>query len=122
MTPSIAQAIANSEDLLRRTHRQRGNTREAFNNILSTYIDWPYQIRSASATDIDGRKTDIFPTLIYTATEKEPSPEPVSISAESLACAIEVVDRLDLDSLQKIYQKVATAKSLRKTTGPQVHT
>ena len=116
MTRSVAQAIAESEGILRQAHRVRGDPSEALKKVLADYFGWPYQIRSGSARDNDGLTAGVFPVMVYSATEKEPRPEPITISADSLACVVEIVDKLDLGGLQRAYETIAIAKGLKKTT------
>ena len=91
---------------------------EALNKILGSHLGWPYRVRAGSAKDVDGLATGEFSTLIYTATVTEVPPEPVSVSAESLAAVVEVIPSLDSAALTAAYAKIAIAKSLRKTTAP----
>ena len=118
MSDSISKTIADSEELLHVTAREGKSVAEALNKILSSHLGWPYRVRAGSATDVDGLSTEEFPTLIYTADETEVPPKPVSISAESLAGVIEIIQSLDLAALRAAYEKIAIAKSLRKTKAP----
>lgn len=118
MSDSISRIIADSEELLRASGRSGANLAQTLNKILATHLGWPYRVRAGSATDVDGLATGGFSTLIYTATETEVPPEPVSVSAESLAGVVEVIQSLDSVTLRAAYEKIAIAKSLRKTTAP----
>ena len=118
MNDSISRIIADSEELLRSTGRSGANPAQTLNRILATHLGWPYRVRADSATDVDRLATGEFSTLIYTSTETEVPPEPVSVSAESLADVVEGIQSLDSAAFRAAYEKIAIAKSLRKTTAP----
>jgi hypothetical protein len=118
MSDSISKTIADSEELLQITARERKSVAEALNKILGSHLGWPYRVRAGSAKDVDGLAAGEFPTLIYTATETEVPPEPVSVSAESLAGVVEIIPSLDSAGLRAAYEKIAIAKSLRRTSAP----
>jgi hypothetical protein len=117
MSDSISKTIADSEEVLQVSSQEGKSVSEALNKILSNHLGWPYRVRAGSATDVDGLSTEEFSTLIYTAGETEVPPG-VSISAESLAGVVEVIPSLDSAALTAAYEKIAIAKSLRKTTAP----
>ena len=118
MSDSISKTIEHSEQLLQVIAREGKSTAEALNKILGSHLGWPYRVRAGHATDVDGLNTGVFATLIYTVNQTEVPPEPVSISAESLAGVIETIQSLDSATLRTAYEKIAIAKSLRKTTPP----
>jgi hypothetical protein len=100
---SISKTIADSEESLQIAAREGKSVAEALSKILGTHLGWPYRVRAGSATDVDGLVTGEFATLIYTATEAEVPPEPVNVSAESLAGLVEVIQSLDSVALTAAY-------------------
>src|SRR5579884_1602981 len=115
MTSSVAKEITDFEANLLASGTSLAST---LNQFLRKYLSWPFQVHSGNAIDADGVASGQFPTLIYTATANDAVIEPTTISADSLASVIEAVEKLDADTLKSAYQKIAVAKSLRKTTNP----
>lgn len=88
---------------------------EDLNRVLSQFLKWPLKAATGHATDPDGQRTDTFGTVIYTTSASSPETGEVQVTADSLACVIDVSERMDLEQFRKAYQRVARAKRLRKT-------
>jgi hypothetical protein len=106
MSDSISKTIGDSEELLQVTAREGGSVAEGLNRILGSHLGWPYRVCAGSATDVDGLTTGEFSTLIYTANETKVPPQPVSVSAESLAGVVEIIPSLDSAGLRAAYEKM----------------
>jgi hypothetical protein len=92
---------------------------DVLNGILNRFLSWPFKAASGSASDREGHKTDCFGTIVYTATESSnPATAPVSVSADALAAIIDVSEDMDLEMFRAAYERIAYAKSLKKTPPP----
>lgn len=88
------------------------------NEILNRHLCWPFKVASGSTTDLDSRKSPAFGTLIYTATGGNSAAEPVEISADSLACAVDVSETSDLPGFRAAYERIGQVKQFRKSEAP----
>jgi hypothetical protein len=75
----------------------------------------PLMAATGNAMDPDGQRTDTFGTIIYTTSASSPEAGEVHASADSLACVIDVYERMGLEQFPEAYQQVARAKHLKKT-------
>jgi hypothetical protein len=89
------------------------------NEILNRYLSWPFRAATGAAVDLDSLKTPTFGTLIYTASGPDSAAEPVEISADSLACVVDVSESVDLAGFQSAYGRIAQVKRLRKSKPPE---
>jgi hypothetical protein len=88
---------------------------DELNRVLNQFLKWPLKAATGNATDPDGQRTDTFGTIIYTTSASSPETGEVHASADSLACVIDVYERMDLEQFPEAYQRVARAKRLKKT-------
>lgn len=88
---------------------------EELNGALNRFFGWPFRAATGYATDPDGKITDTFGTIIYTTSASSPETGEVHASADSLACVIDAYERMDLEQFREAYQRVASAKRLKKT-------
>jgi hypothetical protein len=101
------------------TNASSGSITLTLNEILNRHLGWPFKAATGAAIDLDGQKTSTFGTLNYTTSAAESTAEPVEISADSLACVVDVSETLDLAGLQSAYGRIAQVKRLRKSKAPE---
>ena len=89
---------------------------DELNRQLNRLLGWPFQAASGVAYDRNGLTTAPFGTLIFTRVQGTEITEgqPVSIVADTLACAIDVSRTMDLDGLRRAYERVVQTKTLKK--------
>lgn len=97
-----------------------GSLADALNQRLNQLLTWPFRATKGFARDAEGQKTDIFGTVIYTASQSQPTPEPSNFDADNVACVIDIDESLDVEKLRAAYERIARAKRLRKTLSPNV--
>lgn len=97
-----------------------GRLADALNETLNQLLRWPFRATRAFVTDAEGQKTDIFGTVIYTASQPQLTPEPSNFDADNVACVIDVDESLDVEKLRAAYERIACAKRLKKTLLPNV--
>jgi hypothetical protein len=115
---TIAEAVAESG---RKALAAEGSLADALNEALQTLLAWPFRIRSAAVVDADGNHTDAFGSVVYTASSQHGCSESASpIHADRVACVVDVSETLDLQRLGAAYERIATAKRLKKTPAPQI--
>lgn len=90
---------------------------EELNKQLNQVLGWPFRAASGTAFDSEGQTTAPFGTVIFTRVQGTEMPEgqPVSVPADTLACAIDVTHTLDLEGLRQAYARIAQAKTLKKS-------
>lgn len=88
------------------------------NDILNGFLKWPYKAATGSAIDCQGQRTTSFSSLIYTAVSGGPVAEAVAVSADTMACAIDVLEIIDLEKLRVAYANVVSAKKIKKAPAP----
>src|SRR5215469_7324551 len=87
---------------------------DELNRVLNGFLKWPLKAATGYATDpVD--KTDTFGTIIYTASPTSPETGEVHVPADSLACVLDVSERIDLEKFREAYQRIARAKRLKKS-------
>jgi hypothetical protein len=90
------------------------------NRTLNRFLGWPFRAATGSACDHEGRKTERFASIVYTASEPDgPTETIVSVPADRLAAAIDVCEQLDLESFRAAYGRIVSAKTLKKTLPPR---
>ena len=87
---------------------------DELNRVLNRFFRWPLKAATGYATDPDGQRTDTFGTIVYTSSPSSPETGEIHVSADSLACVIDVNERVDLEKFREAYQRVARAKRLKK--------
>jgi hypothetical protein len=114
--PSIAQRVHDAgQELV-----SIPDLASALNKTLNRLLGWPYRAASGLVLDIRGQKTEILGTLIYAQSAKEVGVEPVEIPADSVACAIDVSDGMDLQGFRDAYARIVQVKRLKKSPAPQI--
>jgi len=85
------------------------------NDFLNAHVPWPYHANPGIAFDATGGESQRFESLIYT------SPTPLDrVSADNVACAVDVHERLDLEQLRQSFGRIARVKALSKKIFPSV--
>jgi hypothetical protein len=92
----------------------------ALNQILNRSLGWPFRAATGQVVDLQGQKTETFGTLIYTTSEKDSPVEPVEITADALACVVDVSETLDLASFRSAYERIDQVKRLKKSPAPEM--
>jgi hypothetical protein len=88
------------------------------NSNIQRFLGWPYKTISGCVVDRDSAKTEALASIVYTAPEMTTVPD--AIPADLVAAVIDATDSFDLENFRAAYARVAQAKSLRKTPGPQL--
>lgn len=97
-----------------------GSLADALNQALNQLLTWPLRAARGSAKDAQGQETEVFGTVIHTASQSQSGSEPSEFDADNVACVIDVDDRLDVERLRVAYERIACAKRLKKTPSPIV--
>jgi hypothetical protein len=93
---------------------------QVLNDILNRFLGWPCKAAPGKATDRENAITETFASLVYVASDPGALREPVTVSADALAAVIEMSEQMDLPKFRAAYQKIAFAKSLKKTPAPRL--
>lgn len=117
MESSIAKEV---QEAGQEIEASTGNLSEALNKALNQSLGWPFKSAQGFGTDTKGQKTDVFGAVIYAKSESQYEQELLQVSADNLACVIDVVDNLDIEQLYAAYERIACAKRLKKTVPPNV--
>lgn len=98
-----------------------GDAKDALNQALNQHLPWPFKASTASVRDKDGCESDVFGTVI-SAGQFEPPSEgaTVAVNADNAACVLDVNDNLGIESLRTAYDRIASAKRLRKTAAMEL--
>jgi hypothetical protein len=99
---------------------------QELNDQLTRVLGWPFAAASGTAFDASGRATDAFSSLIFTRLQDEENSQnaPVKVTADRLACVIDVSHTMDVEGLRAAYHRVALAKKLKKSPAAKdvIHT
>jgi len=68
----------------------------------------------------EGQATDTFGTLIYTESRSGSAMEPVEVTADSLACVVDLSETMDAEVFRAAYERIVRAKKLNKSAPPQM--
>ena len=93
---------------------------DTLNQTLNQFLGWPFQVAAGLAFDAEGKKTDTFGTLIFTASQANAAAEPLNIDSDRVGCVIDVAENMDLKQLGAAYERIACAKRLKKRPAPRV--
>ena len=96
------------------------NAGNALSTVISRYLSWPFCVGSGFATDLNGKRTADFATVIHTQSNYGSAVEPAAIAADRLACVIDVSENIDLEQFRNAYGKIAQAKGLKKNRAAQL--
>jgi hypothetical protein len=89
-------------------------TAAVLNEVLNRHLGWPFRASTGSAIDLDGQKTPVFGTVIYTATAAASVTEPVEVTADSLACVVDVSETMDLAGFSAAYGRISQAACMNR--------
>ncbi len=117
MEASISQMVYHAGQKLTMS---TGSLADVLNQTLNQLLVWPFRATKGFARDAEGKKTDIFGTLIYTVSQSQPTPELSNFNADNVACVIDVDESLDVEKLSAAYERIACAKRLKKTLSPNI--
>src|SRR3989338_984278 len=117
METSISQVV---QDAGQKLAVSTGNLADILNQTLNQLLVWPFRAAKGFARDVEGQRTDIFGTLIFTVSQSQPTPEPSDFNADNVACVIDVYENLDIEKLSFAYERIACAKKLKKTQASNV--
>lgn len=118
MESSISNAVYNAgQELAAVTGSNIGSV---LNEVLNSFLGWPFRVARGFASDSEGLQTDIFSTLVYTTSQSSSSAEPLNVHADTLACVIDVSESTDVEHLRSAYERIACAKRLRKAKAPHI--
>ena len=92
-----------------------GNLADALNEILNQFLEWPFRASHGVAIDAEGHETAVFGTLIHTISQAQSASEPPRFHTDNVAGVIDVNETLDIPELRGAYERIASAKRLRKT-------
>jgi hypothetical protein len=97
----------------------RANLTPELNAAVSEFAGWPYKVASGRAVDHDGRKTDLFSSIVYVARQTIAADNFNAIPADTVAAVIDAHESLNLDMLRASYARVTQAKRLKKAPAPR---
>lgn len=117
MKTSISQVVYNAGQKLTES---TDNLSDTLIQTLNRLLAWPFRVTNGFARDTEGQKTEIFGTIIYTAQQSQPTPEPSNFYVDNVACVIDVYECLDVEKLSAAYERIACTKRLKKTLSPKV--
>jgi hypothetical protein len=117
MESSISQTVY---DVGQKIATSTGDLASELNQALNQLLGWPFRARTGFAQDADGRKTEVFGTLIYTESEVQSAQETLALDADNLACVIDVIDNLSIEKLRSAYERISQAKTLKKAPAPKI--
>lgn len=117
MEASISQLVY---DVGQKLVASTGSLADALNETLNQLLGWPFRAARGFARDREGQKTDIFGTLVYSASQSQPPSETANVNADNLACVIDVTESMGVEQLRAAYERVACAKRLKKTPAPHI--
>lgn len=93
----------------------------ALNRVLAEVIGWPYRVSTAAVSDLTGKATEPFGAVIYVPTQPgSGSSASAIIPGDNVAAVIEVAETLTPETLRAAYERIATAKSIRKNPAPRI--
>jgi hypothetical protein len=112
---SISEVVrAAGQELITST----GNFADGLNGTLNRLLTRPYEAGKACVTDAEGQRTEVFDSVIYLASQSQTTPGHLSLLADNVACVINVDDTLDAEKLGIAYERIASAKRLKRTPLP----
>lgn len=85
-----------------------------FNNTLNSLLTWPLKASRGSVVDLNGHKSSIFGTIIYTASFSDQDIDLIEIKADSTACVIDISETMGLEDFRAAYHRISDAKKLKK--------
>ena len=116
MEASISQVVY---DAGKKLAESTGSLADTLNQTLNQFLIRPFQSTKGYVIDADGQKTEIFGTLIYAiSTSQLAMEEPSKFNTDNVACVVDVHETLDVEKLGAAYERIASAKKLKKTLAP----
>jgi len=86
---------------------------------IERFVGWPYKITSSRIRDVNGTKTDIIDIVVYACGDQTVDPSE-SVPADNVAAIVVVLEVINPESLRDAYERVRSAKRLRKAVGPDL--
>jgi hypothetical protein len=121
MTSLISTQIHDAGEALINLARTPGlNIGSALNAELNRFLGWPFRADSGIAKNHEGLGTGYFSSIIHVKADSTSPPQTAEVSADALACVIDVSDSMNLGEFRAAYLRVAHAKSLRKSEASQI--
>jgi hypothetical protein len=112
---SISEVVhAAGQELITST----GGLADGLNATLNRLLTGPYEASKACVSDAEGQKTEVLDSVIHLASQSQTTPERLSLLADNVACVINVDNTLDAEKLGIAYERIASAKRLKKTPLP----
>jgi hypothetical protein len=108
-----AELKAACEQLVADSRLPDSNVAALLNAFFNRYLPQPYRATPGRAFDSKGTESLDFGSLIYTSLS-----DLVNVPADTLACAIDVHQKLGLEELRSSYEKIAQVKGLAKSPLP----
>jgi hypothetical protein len=113
-TASIsAELKAACEQLVADSRLPNSNVGALLNAFFNRYVPQPYRATPGRAFDSTGAESLEFGSLIYTSLS-----DLANVPADTLACAIDVHQKLGLEELRSSYEKIAQVRGLAKSPLP----
>lgn len=88
------------------------------NNTLNKFLTPPFFAKQGLVVDKNGLKSEDFSTIITTVEPYKNNNDYVEVSVDNTACVIAAYENMNLECLHKAYEKIASAKKLRKSIKP----
>src|SRR5260221_1066348 len=93
---------------------------DILNRLLGHLLGWPFRVTSGCAADRSGNETASFGSVIYAAPAGDRTPETNAIPADAVAAVIDTYENLDLENFHAAYERIAQAKTLKKSPAPDL--
>ena len=96
MEASISQVV---HDFGQKLAMTTGSFVDAVNQTLNKLLAGPFHATMGFVRDAQGRRTDIFGSVIYRTSQSQPMLEPPNFDADSVACVIDVDESLEVENI-----------------------
>jgi hypothetical protein len=113
MNVAISEAIRELARILTATSESLEKT---LNTGLNQLLGTSFSSVSGVSRDTEGQQTEYFGTLVFRNTSSGAPSE--TVSADDLACVIDSTDKMEIAFLQTAYERIASAKKLKKAAAP----
>ena len=90
------------------------------NAAIERVVGWPYKVNSGYILDRAGERTQTFASVVYAAASVSPMSDADAIPADNVAAIIDASEDLSSEGLAAAYQRIASAKSLKRSPVPNV--
>lgn len=111
MITNISEKLYNTNTLL--IDMPATDLSVTLNQTLNNLLSLPLAASSGLMIDSTNQKTDVFGSLIYTQSVETTEDDPNEISADKIACVIDIADTMTLENLRLAHLKITQAKKIK---------